>query len=362
MAPRVLLGRPPSLLSSPYGLSEFFRSSRIRQHPQADAALGAFADSYRSRIPSRDDLLKMVDAYMEAKAREDTGAMAALEPKIAQALFEQARALEKVLRQARTAKKVDLQDPINRLRLSIGLKYGNLSLASKNTTLQSPFRSLAHLFYVYDIVPLACPDPKAWISLLQASFFAILDRNYAGNKTLFDGRDCLDREVAWGISIQLYADHGAKKLDRRSLEHVVFRKYEPKDSEKESVPDRGVLRQTFRGYSYDATIAQRLIELVPTDQEISLAKRRGRRHLESVHGLKLKRIDWLQARGSHVPVAKREYLTALAQSFGFEELLHTSQTSHVNENPDLFLVHQFLKEILWERFIKELQELASQAF
>ena len=67
----------------------------------------------------------------------------------------------------------------------------------------------------------------------------------------------------------------------------------------------------------------------------------------------------MQAKGPHVAVAKQEYLMALAQSFGFKDLIHTHQTSHVNDNPDLFLIHQFLKQILWERFIKTLQELVA---
>ena len=262
-----------SFLSGPYNLSEAFRTGALRGHPKATSTIEAFADSYRSRITSQDDLMQMVDAYLQAKAKEDTETMATLEPQIAQALLDRAEVLGKVLKQARKTKKIDLNDPINRLRLSIGLKYGNLSLGWENTT----FEPISGDVPIYDINPLAYSNPTAWLSLLQASFFAALDRSYANNESLFGGRDCLDRKVEWGIAIRLYIDDHSKKLDQRRLNEVVFHKHYPKDAGKESVPDQGVLRLTFREYLYSLAGVEQLMEIRPTPQEIRLAKKKGQK-------------------------------------------------------------------------------------
>lgn len=346
-------------LTTPEDLAQSFSTGEIAQGKGA-AALEILEES-AGRVRGDDSLFSLIAAYRRAVASGDSKTMQRLGPAIAAELQTQGASLRRILNRIhRRELKVDLKDPGNQFRLAIRGKFAALYLRGRNAPLSAGLVPEEHL-HVYFIDPLSHLHPQAWFSMLQATFYAALDRSYTNQEGIEEGRDCLDREIHWRNSLGVYIFTKDEKLAPEA--HLVrFHPHWPRNPESELVPDRGILRATFQEVILENVFSQRVLELQPTASEIRQAKRQARQHLIQTPSLTRLRLRWLRAKASQAEEAKQAYLETLAKSFGFDRVRRTPKTSNVNGNPDLFLIYQFLKGILWQRFSQSLKNLVKGDF
>lgn len=251
--------------------------------------------------------------------------------------------------------KINLTDLSDRFRVALYLKFQSLGLrGTAQNFSDSPKPTMEH----YNIDPLGGLDSKFWISRLEASFYATLNRSYLHlphpnplrwNYQLEEGG--LER-----IAIRLYAVK--EKLffypPREFHEHSSHR------PEYEVAFVGGELRETFVESAINPFEVELVFELTPTPEEIQEALDAALNHLNNRAPLREERERWRQKRGKFDPQSERSYQRAINQSFSYDAdwilLNRGGETAGAIHNPDLYLLHQFLGPILWKRFFKQLEE------
>ncbi len=343
-----------TLISDPSLFLQSIELGTIAGVEGGEAMMAAVAEAYRQKMGHDDSLLRMMARFHRAMTAQDQAAMATSGAGVVQAFADKEVVLRGLLSQIRRRKEVNLKDPLHRLRVDLAAKLGTLYLRGARPKATSLIQE--YTFPAYWIEPLAEPDSQKWFGMLQASLFGALERSYAGHPEIFTGRDCLDRAMAWNLFLELYRSNEKKAKPGEPVHFYPFRKKWPAAA---VVSVSGGVQRSFNEYSVGPMLREATIEI--TSDDLRKAKRKAHDFLRANPALQRQRVRWLGAVKAYEEEAKSRYLSGLAKAFHFQSRLSELPGSELHRNPDLFLLHQFLKEIVWRRFWKLILTFATPA-